>query len=453
MASRRRNGWTVFLALLPLALAILLVAPPAEAGAHAKGNLMVAAKAACRQLAERGVFCEPLGAERRSLIPGIGYYTLSVKVGPGEHDVITLHRVVSERGQGRSGANRKAVLMLSTSLFGFEAAFLGLSLDAEPPQVSFPVYLAQRGVDAWGVSSRWAQVPIGYPDQSFMRDWGMDVSVSDTRVALRIARVARRLGGEGGERLDLLGFSFGAWTALAVANAEADLPRRERDVGGLIPVEGTFKADPVDTTYIRSWCEDADYFQQELDAGHYGIDWSFQAYFNQLALDFPDEPSPFLPGFTNAEAKIVRATLPQGLPGQEWFHNMAGTFDAYGMPTGLMYTYFVFSCVEVTKVQGYDPVRYVRDVNAITCDMADVPWDDHLTEVQIPVLFVGAGGAFGPLMEYQAHLVRSRDVRTHVVRAQPPDEPWLDIGHLDVFWSPVMRDLFWKPMLSWIRAH
>jgi pimeloyl-ACP methyl ester carboxylesterase len=348
---------------------------------------------------------------------------------------------------------KKAVLMIHGALFGFEPAFLGLSLYAEPPQVSFPVFLAQRGVDVWGISFRWAQVPIGFPDQAFMADWGMDVSVSDAKVALRIARTARWLGGQGSRRLHVLGYSFGAWTAMALANAEATMPRRERDIAGLIPVEGTFKADPANTTFVEPWCNDAATFQEELDGGQFGFDRSFLAYFNQLALDFPDEPSPFMPGFTNAQAKVARATWPQGLPGQEWFHTLAGTFDESGMPTGLVYTDFALSCQVVTNVYGYDPIRYAMDVNAITCDGPDVPWDDHLAEVRVPILFMGAGGAFGPLMEYQARLVGSGDVTTRIVREQPPELAWLDAGHNDIFWSPAMRDLFWKPILSWIWAH
>jgi hypothetical protein len=71
----------------------------------------------------------------------------------------------------------------------------------------------------------------------------------------------------------------------------------------------------------------------------------------------------------------------------------------------------------------------------------------------MPVFHVGAGGGFGALGEYQTQLVGSEDVTTLVVRQQPADLAALDIGHSDAFMAPASRQLFWEPVLSWIRAH
>jgi hypothetical protein len=434
-------------------MAIAVSSFAAEAGSRPAGRLTAAAAIACRGLAARGVDCQPLGEARRDLAPGVGYYTLQVQVGPGEHDVMMLHRVVAERRPGHPGAAKKAVFMIHGALQGFEPTFLGLTLDADPQQVSFPVFLARNGVDAWGISFRWAQIPVGFPDQSFMADWGMDAAVSDSRIGLRIARVARLLGGQGGRRIHVLGYSFGVWAAMALANVEATEPPQRRDIAGFIPVEGTFKADPANAAHVQWYCGDAAYFQGELDAGHLGIDWSFYPWFNQLILDSPDEECPFMPGLTNKQVGLLGRTMPQNYPGNEWFHNFAGAFDENGMPTGLVYTDFVLSAVWLTKVYGYEPVRYVRDINAITCDTADVPWDDHLPDVRVPVLYVGVGGATASLGEYQTQLVGSRDVKTLVVREQPPELAVLDIGHSDVFGAPAMRDLVWRPILHWLRKH
>jgi hypothetical protein len=439
--------------VLTAATAIAVSSLAAEARLQSPGKLMAAASLACRQLAERDVFCEPLGESRRDLLPGIGYYTLQMRVGKGERDVITLHRVVAERRPGRPAPAAKAVFLVHGALFGFEAAYLGLSLYAEPPQVSFPVFLAQRGVDAWGISFRWAQIPVGFPDQSFMADWGMDVSVSDTRIGLRIARMARSLAGQGRRGLHVLGWSAGAWTAMALANAEAAEPPHQRDAAGFIPVEGTFKADPANAAYIQPWCDDAAYYQSLLDAGQFGADRSFFPYLGQLALDSPDEPSPIVPGLTNAQAAMGISSWPQGAPGNEWYHWAAGTFDANGVPDGLVYQEPMRLFREFTKTYGFDAVRYIRDFNAITCDGPDVLWDDHLAKVRAPMLFVGAGGAWGPLMEYQCRLVGGKDVKTLIVREQPPELAALDVGHLDILWAAPLRDLVWKPILAWIRKH
>jgi pimeloyl-ACP methyl ester carboxylesterase len=428
-------------------------APPARAESCPAGKLMPAAAIACRQLAKRDVFCQPLSEARRELLPGIGYYTLQVQVGPGEHDIITLHRVVAEKQPGRPAAARRAVFMISGANHGFASSFLALSLYAEPPQASLPVLLARSGVEAWGISFRWAQIPVGFPDQSFMADWGMDVAVSDARVGLRIARIAGRLAGHGTRRLHVLGASLGAWTAMALANAEVSEPPQRRDIRGLILVEGASKADPAETAYVQAVCDDYASAQGQMDAGQYGSDLSFFPWFNQLVLDDPDAECPFRPGFTNRQVALLNRTVAQNYPGNEWFHHFAGIFDEGGTPTALAYTDFVFSAVATTKVFGYNPIRYARDAFAVTCGVPDVPWDDHLAEVTVPALYLGAGGGTSSLGEYQTRLLGSEDVTTRVVRRQPPELAALDIGHSDILWAPAMRDLFWEPILAWIRAH
>lgn len=106
-----------------------------------------------------------------------------------------------------------------------------------------------------------------------------------------------------------------------------------------------------------------------------------------------------------------------------------------------------------TKVHRYDPARYLRDTSAVTCNERDVPWDDHLDRVRLPILYVGAGGGFGHLGAYQTHLVDSADATVLIVRQQREDLAALDIGHADVFQAPVSGGLFWTPIRDWILSH
>ena len=165
--------------------------------------------------------------------------------------------------------------MIHGGIWGFEPAFLGLTVYADPSQISLPVFLAQKGVDAWGISYRWARIPVGFPDQSFMADWGMDVAVSDARIGLRIARVARLLSGQGHRGLHVLRWSRGVWTTMALANAEATEPPHRRDIAGLIPVDGSFKGDPENENWRLGNCVDFALYQDSLAAGAFGSDTSF----------------------------------------------------------------------------------------------------------------------------------------------------------------------------------
>jgi len=424
----------------------------AAGGSRAGSKLTAAATIACRGLAERGVFCQPLSETRRSLLPGIAYYTLKVQVGAGEHDVISLHRVVAERKRGQAELANKAIFMIHGDIRGFEATFFGLTLHNDPPQESMPVFMARHAVDVWGISYRWAQVPVGFPDQSFMAGWGMDVAVSDARIGLRIARVARWLSGQGHKRLHVVGFSRGVWATMALANAEATEPPSRRDVGGLIPIDGSFKGDPANEAWRLGNCSDYAWYQHMLAAGSFGEDTSFFPFVGQLALDSPNEPNPFDRGLTNAQFAIRFGVSPLGVPGMEWYHFAAGTFDG-NIPTGMVYTDPRFFFVELTKVFGFNPALYLSDTASVTCNELDVPWDDHISEVRVPFFYLGSAGGFGTVGEYLTQIVGSPDVTSMIVRQRPPEEVALDVGHTDTFQSGEARELFWEPILDWIRAH
>jgi hypothetical protein len=144
---------------------------------------------------------------------------------------------------------------------------------------------------------------------------------------------------------------------------------------------------------------------------------------------------------------------PIGLPGMEWYHFVAGVFDADGVPADLVYTDPALFSVELSKVYGFEPTRYLRDTSAVSCDEIDVPWDDQLARVRNPLLYIGAAGGFGPNGEYQTQLVGSRDVTTEIVRERPEDEAAYDVGHADIFQAPASRGLFWRPILAWLESH
>ena len=86
------------------------------------------------------------------------------------------------------------------------------------------------------------------------------------------------------------------------------------------------------------------------------------------------------------------------------------------------------------------------------CDEADVPFDDHLDDISVPVLYVGAGGGFGEFGVYTTTLLGSTDVTTRVVDLTRRPAP-VDFGHADLFLATDARTLVWRPILNWIRAH
>ena len=95
--------------------------------------------------------------------------------------------------------------------------------------------------------------------------------------------------------------------------------------------------------------------------------------------------------------------------------------------------------------------REAFELAALPCNELDLPYDDHLEEVTVPVLYVGAEGGFGRTGEYSTTLLGSTDVTTLNVSLLP--QPSLDFGHQDLFWADNAQTVAWEPIVNWIHTH
>jgi hypothetical protein len=57
-------------------------------------------------------------------------YTFLLKVGPGDHDLIRLHRVVREKAPCKARSARKAMFLLHGVTVDFRTSFLGSLLSS-----------------------------------------------------------------------------------------------------------------------------------------------------------------------------------------------------------------------------------------------------------------------------------------------------------------------------------
>ncbi len=124
--------------------------------------------------------------ERRVLAPGVAEYFFTVRVGSGPYDQIGVHRVVKETAPNVPAHAAQAVFLAHGDIWNFRAAFL--TGGANP----LPVFLAQNGVDVWGIDYRWTFVPATVTDLSFMKHWGLEQDARDLGVALGVARAHPR---------------------------------------------------------------------------------------------------------------------------------------------------------------------------------------------------------------------------------------------------------------------
>ena len=392
--------------------------------------------------------------ERRVLSGNIVEYSFRVPVGPGPHDVIGVHRVVRETAPWVPAHSPKGILLAHGDVWNFRAAFL-----TDPAQ-SLPVFLARNGVDVWGIDFRWTLVPASTTDFSFMKNWGIQTDVHDLGVALGVARGVRFATGSGLGKMLLLGWSRGGQIGYAYLDGESQIPGALRQVRGFIPVDIYLKTD-VEELRLAACTR----YQGSLPAWQGGTFQnnigSLVATIWSLATADPNGASPILPGFTNRQAALAVGSMtfiffPPGLGPVPLYHFTGGTFDTHGLPTGLLYTP---ESRLLTLEQGsapFQPAKELLDGDAAICDdpaIVDVPFDDHLDDIQVPVFYVGADGGFGYYGLHTISLLGSTDVTTHVVDLQPAAAQLADFGHADIFLATNAETLVWQPILNWIQGH
>ena len=371
----------------------------------------------------------------RTVVNGdIVHYRYDVFVGPGQFDVIRIHRVVREKKPFQPIPTVEGVFLLPGSPNLFEFIFMAPSLSpAVPWDQSIAAFLAKNDIDVWGIDYGWLLIPPGTTDFGFLKGWGVQKDAEHTEIALSIARRIRTLTGQGFGRFHLLGFSYGLFLAYAVAGEESQMPPGHRNVKSIIPVDSPMK---VFTESSRlSSCKNALNYQAQIAAGVYRIEGSKEIY--ELAESDPDGPSPIYPGLTNLQAVMKRLT---GFCTSE--------LDASGNPVSLKYSN-INMIVDAGLANSVDTTMQASfEIAACRCEdplVADVNWDDHLGEITIPILSITRA----KLGDRAATLTASDDITVLIVL--PPDFP--DFGHADMFFAGLAETKIWTPILDWILAH
>jgi len=384
----------------------------------------------------------------REVISGdIVHYWWDLPAGDGEYDRVRLHRVVREERELRPIRSRNSVFMLHGDFKDFVGCFLpGMYSGAYPDDFGIAVYLARHDVDVWGIDQTYNAVPADVTDLAFMADWGMMKQVDDTVTGLTVARYVRLHTRNGLRKMHLLGYSGGAALGFAVVDAETALPPGRRQVGGFIPVDqGT---DYADLDFAAEDCAASGYYADQIAAGEYAEPSAFPL-FGEPALVNPDGPSALIDGMTNLQAALAIAVYPyiEGFP----YHFLAGTFDADGLPDGLQYTNVDLWVDFLVNAPAYFPNAYSRDEFAPACGWESVPWVQNLDVVDLPILFVAAGGGFGQV--YTLDRMAAADMQMLTVSLHPPEEIALDFAHIDLFTADNAQSLVWQPILAWTEAH
>ncbi len=385
------------------------------------------------------------GFERSHIVGDVFHYYVEIPIGPGVYDKIGLHRVVRESRPHRPIRTSKTFFYQHGDCKDFVGMVLpGLVGETTPIDFGLAVYLAQHDVDVWGIDQSWCFVPIDETNFAFMEDWGLQWATDNLSLAMYIARFARAMTGNGLKKMNLCGYSSGVWSGYALLNQETQLPRGLRNVKGFIPVDAPFKTDDEPMRIL--FCE---------DMGIYPPQPNYYIGFNDLgqyALDDPTGMSPFEPTMTNEQFAMfcVSATI-YFTP---TFHYNAALYDpGTGLPYDLTFTNKIRLFEFLASAIIWQPVTWFLDCDKLVCDEEDVPFDDYLSEIDVPILDVTAAGGFGELMYYSSGLTSSHDVSSLLVRMLSVGEEDMDFAHIDIFTATDAPSLVFQPILEWIEAH
>jgi len=354
--------------------------------------------------------------------------------------------VVRETSAGVPIETPHSIMLVHGDLVGFRHAFGGL-----------PLALAQSDIDVWGMSMRWTLVPAGTTDLSFMKEWGLALHVEDLRLAMAIARQIRYLEGNGRDKMHLLGYSTGGWIGYAIINAEVALDESDRQIKGYIPVDTYIKTD--DPEIRKHWCNSATDTEAKRAQGIYHNDNSFFLTFARLALSDPNGTSPFMAPLTNREFALAAGGASYvGFNGNEpapFYHWFAASWTPdYSKPTGLAYSDEAAFLEEMSNVAPFQANKLSLDNAQLVCDSVDLPYNDHLSRVTVPTLYVGAGGGFGEYGVYSTTLLGGSDHTNLVIHlASGPEGRRIDYGHIDLMAGGPSRTLVFPQLARWINAH
>lgn len=385
---------------------------------------------------------------REMLTGDIVHYEIVISVGPGEHDVIGLHRVVRERNPYNPVRTPRAMFLVHGMGKDFVGNFLpGAKSPLLPDDRGFAVYMAQHGIDVWGIDNSYTLVPTGLEDFGFAAEWGMDKCVRDIGTGLAVARTARLFTGNGLRKMILMGYSQGAIMGYAVVNREAQMPPLRRNVAAFIPVDWGLAFD--DPEVQAAECPFLSGYRDLWDQGVYGFyddPDGFYASVGTLAQTEPSGPSPYYEGFTNLEVfMFFTATAAPPYTSHYW----GASFTDDGVPVDFLYTTQLMATeFWIRWAPMHPPTRQWADLYEMNCE--DSVWESHLGAVNLPVFSLEAAGGSGPGMASTLARLTSAVVTRHVVRLQAPQDAYMDFGHVDLFTAENAAELAWQPTLDWV---
>jgi pimeloyl-ACP methyl ester carboxylesterase len=395
---------------------------------------------------------------REHVTGDVYHYEFTVRVGTTANAELHIHRVVRERAPFFPRPTTRVVLELPGDFATFVTNFAPVLGTPASSENGMATWLAQRGIDVWGLDRRSSNAPLGEADVNDFAEMGIDQANGDIATALAFARGIRLVTDASFEKVTLIGFSRGGQLAYLYASFEANRPVWQRHLKGLVPLDVSAVLSPDDVDERQMYCDNAAFALESLAEGFVDSPNDFQIDMGALNLSAPDDPSPwaiFFPQnvFTNHETFLAFA-------GQTYvffhpnplYHLAAPVLDG-DVAIGLRESSEEVIATWFAGAPGHSSMREAGETDQLQCGDAPVPVDLPLSRIRVPLLLIAAKGGYGTHALFTTTQVSSTDVTTLVISRLPDDREAEDFGHGDILFARDAAALAWQPLLSWLRSH
>jgi pimeloyl-ACP methyl ester carboxylesterase len=361
-----------------------------------------------------------LGFHREHVTADIYHYTVTVPVGRTANAAIRVHRMVRELAPFVPRPTAHAAMLLHGDFATFDTSFTpGLA-----------PYLAAHDTDVWGVDRRWT---LATDDISDFGSMSVAQELGDLRTALVLARATRSADGSGTGKLALVGFSHGAQLAYTYAAADGS----QMSALAALDFFGTYSPDDADLQAAS--CDNSAFEYQLVADGSTDSPNDFFIQAGMLDRTAPNDASPFIPDITNRDFVLL-------LLGQTY--RLAPITPDYRLlqlnADGTAFAHVAEATADrwIEDAPPHQSMLEAADLDAQLC--GNGPIAAPLSNIHVPLLYLGAAGGVGARGLYTTTRVASTDVTTRVVP---------NYGHADLLFANTAPQLAWQPLATWLAHH
>lgn len=350
----------------------------------------------------------------------------------GPYDKIGLHRIVAKDKIN----SRYAVLYLPGALRNAELGHCN-------ERYNFRLYLANRGIDTYGLDFRWHAIgQQEIQDFSFMKHWTIQTFLDDIKHA-----IAHIKDTSGIDRVFLAGFSRGGEHTYYYVSY-----RWKEDLAGIIVMDGIVWALLNEPTYTADRAEIVGAFEAgDTDASReilskIDMHSKLSMYANEVSLvpklkDWVNQNRDEIDSVmnrvdaseTDVQNKVnhLVASLNQFLSDED----RTQIWQDYSHIHALLADYFT--------LDRYGPLIQIAESKIVGdhgCNHPDLPYLKHLGEVDLP--FIGFFATGNPTMRVKAsEVIGGRDKELRLLS---------HTNHMDVMYGEKAQEKMFEPMYQWL---